>query len=38
MTHDPNVPTDRVQLALEELGRLALREHSMQSVLRRPSF
>jgi GAF domain-containing protein len=35
MTNDPNASTDRVQLALEELGRLTLREHSMQTVLQR---
>jgi GAF domain-containing protein len=35
MTNDPNVPSDRVQLALEELGRLTLREHSMETVLQR---
>jgi GAF domain-containing protein len=35
MATSPQGPSDRVQLALEELGRLTLREHSMDTVLQR---
>ncbi|HEY0509683.1 MAG TPA: GAF and ANTAR domain-containing protein [Blastococcus sp.] len=35
MPNDPTSPSDSAQLALEQLGRLTLREHSMETVLQR---